>query len=62
MIKRVVLLWGMSRVSDDVGYMPEFIAHYSGAAIKKGGNWSGPNSPVGNAFMRSFGKARMKFM
>ena len=62
LIKWVMLCWGMSRMSDDVGYIPEFIAHYSGAAIKKGRSWSEPNSLGVNAFMWPFCEARMEFM
>ena len=49
-------------MSDDVGYMPGFVAHYLGAAIGKGGNLSEPDSPVGHALTWPFCKACMRFM
>lgn len=38
MIRRVVLLRGMLRGSDDVGYMPYFVACCLDALVEKGGS------------------------
>ena len=52
----------MPGVSDDVGYMPGFVAHYLGAAIGKGGNGNGPEPLAGSTLMWFFCEAHMELM